>query len=85
VWLRKSKVPGSAPGGLVWESLEDVVEVPDEYGMELLAIRDAGFSEAPAPTRAEPGPADDDLAEVAEAPTAPRRGRPRRTPTETAE
>lgn len=85
MWLRKTKVPGSAPGGLTWNTLDDVVEVDDELGLELLAIPGAGFEEAPAPARkpvveapttdAAAAPAD---AEVVEAPAAPKRGRPRK-------
>jgi hypothetical protein len=99
MWLRKSKVPGAAPGGLVWQSLDDTVEVPDLLGAELLAIRDAGFSQAPPPA-VEPDeepeaavvPPDDGPqgaaapeAEVVEAPVAPRRGRPRKNPVDVAE
>jgi len=89
VWLRKSKVPGSAPGGLVWETLDDVVEVSDELGLELLGIRDAGFSEAPAPARGRAKMADAEqsasaeTAEVVEAPA--KRKYTRKATTEVAE
>ena len=50
-WLRKtSGVPGSAPGGLVWTTAEDVVEVDDDALVaDLLGIPDAGFVTVPAP------------------------------------
>lgn len=50
-WLRKTKlVPGSAPGGYVWDTPEDLVEVEDDIlAAELLEIPDAGFVSVPAP------------------------------------
>lgn len=50
VWLRKTRgVPGSAPGGLQWNSPDDVVEVEYDLAQELKAIPDAGFVDATAP------------------------------------
>jgi hypothetical protein len=50
-WLRKTQgVPGSAPGGLVWNTPEDVVEVEDEaLAADLLGIPGGGFLSVPAP------------------------------------
>ncbi|MEV8324513.1 hypothetical protein [Kitasatospora sp. NPDC056731] len=45
--LRKAHTPGAAPGGLVWSTPDDVVEVPDELAVELLAIPGAGFEYVP--------------------------------------
>lgn len=66
-WLRKSRgLPGGAPGGHVWTTPQDVVEVPDDLAGALLAIPDAGFetvaapeesAEAPEPTLETPAPA----------------------------
>lgn len=59
-WLRKTRgVPGSAPGGLVWNTPEDVREVDDALAADLLEIPDAGFVSVSAPepadhTQAEP-------------------------------
>ena len=87
MWLRKSRTPGSAPGGYSWTTTEDAVEVPDDLGLELLGIRDAGFSEvAPPAVEPDPGPdpVDDDKGdsdEEPDTPAAPKRvGRPRKTP-----
>lgn len=88
MWLRKSRAPGSAPGGYSWTTAEDAVEVPDDLGLELLAIRDAGFSEVAPPIVApdpEPSPEpDEDKGDSGEEPDAPaparRVGRPRKTP-----
>lgn len=87
MWLRKSRAPGSAPGGYIWTTAEDAVEVPDDLGEQLLGIRDAGFSEVAPPTvkpDPEPDPVDDDKddsGEESDAPATPRRvGRPRKTP-----
>ncbi|MDJ0342288.1 hypothetical protein QMK19_03680 [Streptomyces sp. H10-C2] len=91
MWLRKTTAPGAAPGGLVWTTPDDVVEVDDGLGVELLSIPGAGFSEAPAPA-AEPeaGPSigsedspTDPAAEVVEAPTAPPKKRATRKPAAT--
>jgi hypothetical protein len=41
--LRKQSTPGSAPGGLTWGTSDDVVDVPDDLAVELLAIPGAGF------------------------------------------
>lgn len=74
--LRKTRgVPGSAPGGYEWPTVDTVVVVPDAFALELLAIPDAGFEEVlPEPDPAtEVAPVDED-AEVVEAPK--RRGRP---------
>lgn len=63
VWLRKTKAPGSAPGGLVWNTPEDVVEVEDEdLALALLEIPDAGFLSvaAPADPAEEPEKAESD-------------------------
>lgn len=70
MWLRKtSGVPGAAPGGLEWLTLDDVVEVDDDLGLALLDIPGAGFVEAPAPAEP-PGPTDasTDSADAAETP-----------------
>ncbi|MFF0409062.1 hypothetical protein ACFYUY_01330 [Kitasatospora sp. NPDC004745] len=79
--LRKQSAPGSAPGGLTWATPDDVVEVPDDLAVELLAIRDAGFEHVPhlpltADTGEDPGadpevpeePADDNPEAVVEEP-----------------
>ena len=82
MWLRKTRLlPGGAPGGFVWETDQDVVEVPDDLGLELVAIPDAGFVEVQPPAAAdrekdEPG-SNKDEAEASE-PAAPKRGRPRK-------
>jgi hypothetical protein len=61
MWLRKEvgSVTQSWRGTTyTWEHDGDVVEVPDELGLELLAIRGAGFSEeleAPKPAEDETG------------------------------
>lgn len=81
--LRKTKlVPGTAPGGYQWNTPDDVVDVPDAFALELMAIPDAGFAEVfdPAPQSEPDGPeqeVDDPEPdrEVVEAPK-PRRGRP---------
>lgn len=101
MWLRKTRLlPGGAPGGFVWETDQDVVEVPDDLGLDLVAIPDAGFVEAqpPASTDSKKNePVGEDPAEVVEAPsddaetaaaqaddkvveapTTPKRGRPRK-------
>ena len=61
-FLQCSKTPAGF-GEYVWNNPDDLVEVPDEHAVQILAIPDAGFSEvidfAPAPTP-EPEPADDD-------------------------
>ena len=86
MWLRKSRVPGAAPGGFTWETAEDAVQVPDDLGAALLGIRDAGFSEvAPPAVAPDPEPESDDDKDDADAesdtPVAPKRvGRPRKTP-----
>lgn len=71
--LRKKVAPGSAPGGLVWATAEDVVEVPDELAVELLAIPGAGFEHVPhlnltVPAEVVEAPAGDTAEAVAEAP-----------------
>lgn len=89
MWLRKSRAPGSAPGGYSWTTAEDAVEVPDDLGLELLGIRDAGFSEVAPPVvepepDPEPDPAGDDKddadGESGATPAVKRVGRPRKTP-----
>lgn len=84
--LRKTAgVPAAAPGGYTWETIDDVVEVPDELGLDLLNIPGAAFAEVPAPAgkpesvtgTGEPSSPQVD-AEVVEAPTTPKRGRPRK-------
>lgn len=53
MWLRKTRLlPGGAPGGLVWKSDQDVVEVDGDLGLELVAIPDAGFVEVEPPAKA---------------------------------
>lgn len=53
-WLRKTRnLPGGAPGGLIWATERDVVEVDDVLAAELLEIKDAGFVSVAAP---QPGP-----------------------------
>ncbi|MCC9307687.1 hypothetical protein LN042_11330 [Kitasatospora sp. RB6PN24] len=77
MWIRKtSGVPGAAPGGLEWRTLDDVIEVDDDLGAELLDIPGAGFVEVAAPaeigeTPSQAGPAgseDSDPTEITEAP-----------------
>lgn len=84
MWLRKSRAPGSAPGGYSWTTAEDAVDVPDDLAVQLLEIRDAGFSEVAPPVAAPTPvsePADDDSGEESDTPTPARRvGRPRKTP-----
>ena len=84
MWLRKTRLlPGGAPGGFVWETDQDVVEVPDDLGLDLVTIPDAGFVEAEAPASAnskKDEPAGETPAEVVEAPTAaPKRRAARKT------
>lgn len=91
MWLRKTKLlPGGAPGGLEWKSDQDVVEVDDEIGLELIAIPDAGFSEAAPPAssganqdKPAAGAPADSSSEVVEAPTAAPRKRASRKPAST--
>lgn len=71
MWLRKEKA-GNAPG-YTWENDGDVLEVPDELGLDLVAIPDGGFSEAAPPDDVpEPAPSEeaDDavVTEISEAP-----------------
>ncbi|RCH70442.1 hypothetical protein DT019_02855 [Streptomyces sp. SDr-06] len=64
-------MPGTAPGDLVWNTDQDVVEVPDDLGLDLMAIPDAGFVEAEAPAASggkQDGAAAEAPAEVIEAP-----------------
>lgn len=84
MWLRKTRLlPGGAPGGFVWETDQDVVEVPDDLGLDLVTIPDAGFVEAQPPASAnskKDEPADETPAEVVEAPaTAPKKRAARKT------
>lgn len=84
MWLRKTRLlPGGAPGGFVWETDQDVVEVPDDLGLDLVAIPDAGFVEAqpPADTDSKKDePTGETPAEVVEAPaTAPKKRAARKT------
>jgi len=74
MWLTRS-MAGSAPGNLTWHQPGDVVEVPDDLALELLAIPDAGFSEVHAPDV----PAADSDVEADAAPPA-RTPRTRKTP-----
>ncbi len=75
MWLRKTRlIPGSAPGGYQWNTPEDIVEVPDGLGPDLVEIPGAGFEEVPPPTAKDEAPAD---ADVTEAPA--KRGRPRKS------
>lgn len=86
MWLRKTRLlPGGAPGGFVWETGEDVVEVPDNLGLDLVAIPDAGFVEVQPPASGKKDkteqdkPAGESEAEVVEAPTAaPKKRTPRK-------
>lgn len=56
-WLRKTKLlPGSAPGGTVWKTDKDVVEVDDMLAAQLLEIPDAGFASVQAPEPEQPAP-----------------------------
>lgn len=80
MWLRKTRLtPGGAPGGFEWNTPADVVEVPDDLGLDLLEIPGAGFEEAPAPAAkqkaTEPAPEAEPEApaEVVEAPTVPKK------------
>lgn len=76
-YIRKEKA-GSCPG-YTWEHDGDVVEVDAvQLVAELLAI--PGFSEVAAPAKAEkPEQSDPDPGAEADEPTAPKRGRPRKT------
>jgi hypothetical protein len=78
-WLRKTNAPGSAPGGYVWNTPEDVVEIEDEaLAAELLEIPGAGFVSVPEPeTDASPTgggaeSSDDGEAKAKDAPAPPR-------------
>lgn len=51
--LSTDKAPAAAPGGFTWETIESIVEVPDELAHELLKIADAGFHEVIAEVKAE--------------------------------
>ncbi|MFD9632829.1 hypothetical protein [Streptomyces violascens] len=84
-YLKKAS-PGSDSFGHEWPSPDSVVEVTPEEASALLAICDAGFSEVAPPAVDEPedAPADEPQAEISEAPK-PRRGRPPKAKTETAE
>ncbi|WP_438489577.1 hypothetical protein [Streptomyces sp. S186] len=91
MWLRKTKLlPGGAPGGYEWNSDQDVVEVPDDLGAELVAVPDAGFVEVARPAagsakRDKPAAGDpaDSSSEVVEAPTAAPKKRAARKPAST--
>ncbi|RLU81126.1 hypothetical protein CTZ27_33345 [Streptomyces griseocarneus] len=79
MWLRKTRLlPGSAPGGYEWKTLEDAVKVPDDLGLDLMQIPGAGFEEVPPPAAKDEVPAD---AGVTEAPVK-RRGSRKSTATE---
>lgn len=84
MWLRKTRLlPGGAPGGYTWDTDQDVVEVPDDLGADLVAIPDAGFVEVQPPAGADSTkdePADETPAEVIEAPTAAPKKRAARKP-----
>lgn len=73
MWLRKEKA-GNAPG-YTWENDGDVLEVPDELGLDLVAIPDGGFSEAAPPDDVpDPAPSEEDedaavVTEISEAPS----------------
>jgi hypothetical protein len=55
--LRNHKAPASAPGGLVWDTTDQIVEVPQDLAGELLAIVDGGFVEVQAKAKVtEPAP-----------------------------
>lgn len=72
------KWPGSAPGH-EWKKPDDVVEVDDALGQELVAIPGGGFYEViPDAEVAEPAAEKADDSEVVEAPAASKR-RPRKT------
>lgn len=83
MWLRKTRLlPGGAPGGFVWETDQDVVEVPDDLGLDLVAIPDAGFVEAQPPASTDSKkdePADKTSAEVVEPSPAPKKRAARKT------
>ncbi|MFD0405615.1 hypothetical protein [Kitasatospora sp. NPDC127116] len=84
--LRKQYAPGSAPGGLTWSTSGDVVEVPDELAVELLAIPGAGFEHVPhlpvtVSTEVTEAPGADAQEAVVEA---PKRKYTRRAPTDPA-
>jgi hypothetical protein len=71
MWLRKTITPGAAPGGYVWDTPADVVDVPDDLAAELLAIPRGGFEPAAPPAGADgtaPPAAGAADSEVAEAP-----------------
>jgi hypothetical protein len=53
MWLRKTITPGAAPGGYVWDTPADVVDVPDDLAAELLAIPRGGFEPASPPVAAD--------------------------------
>lgn len=75
--LIRKHMAGSCPGH-TWESDGAVLEVDDALAAELLAIPGGGFSEVAAtsqPAAVDGPPAAPDMIE---APTAPRRGRPRK-------
>lgn len=79
--LRKTITPGAAPGGHTWDTPEDVVDVPDDLALDLMAI--GGFEEADAevPVEVVEAPSEDappDPAEVVEAP-APKKRAARKT------
>lgn len=81
-WLRKTKnVPGSAPGGYVWNTPEDVVEVTDDWlAADLLEIPDAGFLSVPAP---EAEPEKDAESEASATPAKPARKSAAKAPAKT--
>ncbi|MEE6264876.1 hypothetical protein V2E29_04345 [Streptomyces diastatochromogenes] len=78
MWLRKTKLlPGGAPGGYEWNSDQDVVEVPDDLGVELVAVPDAGFAEVAPPaaknTKVDAPAKETPTDSTAEAPNAPKK------------
>ncbi|MEV5944443.1 hypothetical protein [Streptomyces sp. NPDC051994] len=79
------KWPGSAPGH-EWKQADDVVEVDDQLGLELLAIPNGGFYEVtPKPEAGdEPEPEPDTAPDSEDTPEQPKRrpGRPRKSPPE---
>lgn len=44
-FLRNTKAPAGAPGGLAWDDEDSVVEVEPDLATELLRIPDGGFVE----------------------------------------
>jgi hypothetical protein len=82
--LRKEQ-GGAIVAGYEWANDGDVVDVPGDLGLELLAIKGGGFTEVLPQPEPEPEPESDEDGhdeggDAADSSPKPRRGRPPKTP-----